>query len=132
MRTNIVVVVAGLVFLPGLVMSGDNLGTSPQELARLKELNKSGAVVSQSDDELRRLMVGKWTTGRHDYIYKADGTWRMLPLDISTTHGTWRIENRQLIEETGSRVFIEVSPKQMVLRNSDGPYPFRYMRVNEG
>jgi hypothetical protein len=116
----------------------DRLKTSPAELERLKELNKTDTGVSQSDEELRKLMVGKWATGRHEYLYRADGTWQMLPVDISSTNGKWKIQNRQLIEEvrsenrfesTGARTFIEVTPKQLVLRNEDGPYPYRYIRI---
>ena len=130
MRTKIILgVAAGLLFLHTPALAEDRLGASEQELERLKELNKTGAAVSQTDQELRKLMVGKWTTGRHEYIYRSDGTWRMLPTDISTTHGKWRIENHQLIQETGARTFIEVTPKQLVLRNNDGPYPYRYVRI---
>ena len=130
--------VVGLLLFQGFASAGDKLGTSPQELERFKELNKTSKAVSQSDEELRTLMAGKWTTGRHEYIYRPNGTWQMLPADISTTNGKWRIENRQLIEEiksesgfspTGARTFIEVSPKQLVLKNENGPYPFRYMRI---
>ncbi|MFN2509482.1 MAG: hypothetical protein ABR589_12005, partial [Chthoniobacterales bacterium] len=73
-----------LLLLYGSVLAEDKLRTSPAELARLKELNRSAKIVSQSDEELRKLMVGKWTTGRHEYLYRADGTWQMLPADIST------------------------------------------------
>ena len=120
---------AGLLLLCTSAPAEDRLGTSAAELERLKALNQSNTVVSQSDQELRKLMVGKWTTGRHEYLYKADGTWQMLPTDISTTHGKWRIENHQLIEDTGARTFIEVSPKQLVLKNDQGTYPFRYVRI---
>jgi hypothetical protein len=86
---------------------------------------------SFSDAELRQLIVGRWTTGRHDYDYKTDGTWRMLPADISTTKGTWRIENRQLLEGTGARTIMEASHKQIVLKNEQGSYPFRYVRIEK-
>ena len=138
-RIRTFLTVAAALCLPVVSTQGDDrLKTSPAELERLKELNKTGTVVSQSDEELRKLMVGKWTTGRHEYLYRADGTWRMLPADLSTTNGKWKIQNRQLIEEiksenrfesTGARTFIEVTPKQLVLRNEDGPYPYRYIRI---
>jgi hypothetical protein len=107
----------------------DPLGASDAELERLRQLNTSNKVTSLSDTELRQLMAGRWTTGRHDYDYKADGTWRMLPADISTTKGTWRIENHQLIEDTGARTIMEASQKQIVLKNEQGTYPFRYVRI---
>ena len=63
----------------------------------------------------------------------------MLPADISTTNGRWKIQNRQLIEEiksdngftsTGApRTFLEAKPNLLVLKNEDGPYPFRYLKV---
>ena len=139
MKAKVILAIAvGLLFFRIAAPAADPV--SPQELERLKELNKTGTVVSQSDEELRKLMVGKWTTGRHEYLYRADGTWRMLPADISITNGKWKIQNRQLIEEvksenrfesTGARTFIEVTPKQLVLRNEAGPYPYRYMRVKD-
>jgi hypothetical protein len=109
----------------------DAFGTSDAELERLRQLNTTNTVTSLSDAELRQLMVGRWTTGRHDYDYKADGTWRMLPADISTTKGTWRVENHQLIEGTGARTIMEASRKQIVLKNEGDTYPFRYVRIGE-
>jgi len=32
---------------------------------------------------------------RHDYLYRADGTWTMLPEQEGITHGVWRIEGNQ-------------------------------------
>ena len=55
----------------------------------------------------------------------------MLPTDISTTKGTWRIENHQLIEGTGARTIMEENHKQIVLKNERDSYPFRYVRIEE-
>jgi hypothetical protein len=115
--------------LSGVGQIKDILGASEDEMERLKQLNQTSTVVSLSDDELRKLMVGKWSTGRHQYEYKADGTWRMLPADISTTHGKWRIENQQLIEDNGARTIMEANAKQIVLKNDRGTYPYRYVRI---
>jgi hypothetical protein len=30
-------------------------------------------------------LVGKWSLPRHDYLYKGDGSWTMLPADEGTT-----------------------------------------------
>jgi hypothetical protein len=109
----------------------DRLGASEKELERLRRLNATNTVTAMSDAELRQLMVGKWTTGRHDYAYKADGTWRMLPLDISTTKGTWRIEKHRLIESGDARTVMEASRAQIVLKNEQGTYPYRYLRINK-
>jgi hypothetical protein len=45
---------------------------------------------------LSSLFVGTWESPRHDYLYRADHTWTMLPDDPGTTNGTWRIEGYQL------------------------------------
>jgi hypothetical protein len=138
MKTKIILGLAVGLLLHISAPAEDRLGASEQELERLKELNKSNTVVSQSDQELRKLMVGKWTTGRHEYIYRSDGTWQMLPADISSTNGKWRIQNHQLIEEaksengflpTGARTFILVTPTELILKNEKGLYPFRYVRI---
>ena len=41
------------------------------------------------------LLVGKWESPRHDHLYRADGTWTMIPVEPGVTHGTWRIEGNQ-------------------------------------
>ena len=42
-------------------------------------------------------LVGEWASPRHEYLYRRDGTWTMLPKDNDTTHGTWRIEGNQYV-----------------------------------
>jgi len=47
------------------------------------------------------LLVGKWQSPRHDYLFRADGTWTMLPAEedgVQSTHGLWRIEGNQYID----------------------------------
>lgn len=124
--TFLIVALSSLFAVNTIALAEDALGTSDAELGRLKQLNTTNKVTSLSDAELRKLMVGRWTTGRHDYDYKPDGTWKMLE---GTTKGTWRIENHQLIEGTGARTIMEASHKQIVLKNNQGTYPFRYMRI---
>ena len=44
------------------------------------------------------LLVGKWRSPRHDYLFRADGTWTILPAEedgVQSTHGRWRIEGNQ-------------------------------------
>lgn len=47
---------------------------------------------------LSGLLVGQWGSPRHDYLYKPDGTWTMLPIEPDITHGTWRIEGNQYFD----------------------------------
>jgi hypothetical protein len=44
------------------------------------------------------LRVGQWESPRHDYLYRADGTWTMLPAEPDITHGTWRIDGNQYFD----------------------------------
>jgi hypothetical protein len=48
--------------------------------------------------ELAKKIAGKWTSPRHQYLYRADGTWTMLPEFIDgqkSTHGIWHVEGNQ-------------------------------------
>jgi hypothetical protein len=53
---------------------------------------------SQSDRELTELMIGAWRSPRHDYVFRADGTWWMGKPDPEATHGSWRIEHHRLVQ----------------------------------
>ena len=57
-----------------------------------------------------KLMAGKWSSPRHEYIYRADGTWSMLPEEEGATRGRWRIAGNQFfsnadIEAEDSRTY---------------------------
>jgi hypothetical protein len=47
---------------------------------------------------LARLLVGQWRSPRHDYLFRADGSWTMTPIEPGITHGTWRIEGNQYFD----------------------------------
>jgi hypothetical protein len=54
---------------------------------------------SNSDSEaLSKLLVGKWESPRHDYLYRPDGTWTMIPVEPDIAHGTWRIEGNRYFD----------------------------------
>jgi hypothetical protein len=46
-----------------------------------------------------RIMLGKWRSPRHDYVYRSDGTWSMLPAEPDATKGTWRFEGNVCVEK---------------------------------
>jgi len=77
---------------------------------------------AQSDEDIRlsHLMAGKWRSPRHDYLYAADGTWRMLP--PATTHGRWRIEDHQLIISWSGSELRDRPPAR---------YDIQYIRADE-
>jgi hypothetical protein len=46
------------------------------------------------------LLVGKWESPRHHYLFRGDGTWTMLPIEENTTHGHWHIDGNQYFDTT--------------------------------
>src|SRR5437762_6420553 len=45
--------------------------------------------------DLQKRLLGQWTSPRHSYLYRADGTWTMLPESehgTQATHGLWHIK----------------------------------------
>lgn len=82
------------------------------ELAKLREALAKKAdreVCFKVDAEIRRhpasenteaytkLRAGKWSSPRHEYTYRADGTWSMLPEEEGITRGRWRIEGNRFM-----------------------------------
>ncbi|HSI14836.1 MAG TPA: hypothetical protein VK961_22475 [Chthoniobacter sp.] len=78
-----------------------------QSLATLRgKLAKSGGDWQAVDAELRKhpapssaeyssLRVGEWTSPRHGYVYRKNGTWSMTPVEPDATRGGWKIEGNQ-------------------------------------
>lgn len=81
-----------------------------QTLAALRDkLAKSNGDWQAVDAELRRhpapkdastaaytnLRVGEWTSPRHGYVYRKNGTWSMTPVEPDATRGGWKIEGNQ-------------------------------------
>jgi len=61
-------------------------------------MRRSGIIPPRPVSDSKALsarLVGKWESPRHDYLYRADGTWTMLPVEPDIAHGTWRIEGNQ-------------------------------------
>jgi hypothetical protein len=85
---------------------------------------------------LRERIVGDWTSPRHQYVYRADGTWTMRPEFIDgekTTHGVWHIEGNKFFQhatvqspetEQGETIII-VTDTDFVWSTRVAPY---YMR----
>lgn len=46
-----------------------------------------------------RLMAGTWSSPRHEYIYRPDGAWSMLPEEDGVTRGSWRIEGNRFFNK---------------------------------
>lgn len=53
----------------------------------------------EDTDRYTKLMIGKWNSPRHEYVYRADGTWTMLPEEEGATSGRWRIEGNRFFNK---------------------------------
>ena len=62
------------------------------------EIKQHPAPKDSDGKALTALRVGQWESPRHDYLYRADGTWTMLPAEPDITQGTWRIDGNQYFE----------------------------------
>jgi hypothetical protein len=77
---------------------------------------------SDADDAISSsLLIGQWESPRHDYLFRADGTWTMLPEEEDVTHGRWRIEGNQYFfaaaiepPETSPYTIILITKKDLV------------------
>ncbi|HEY3900603.1 MAG TPA: hypothetical protein VGM54_18490 [Chthoniobacter sp.] len=99
------------------------------------EIMRHPAPADSDGKALTKLRVGTWTSPRHDYLCRKDGTWTMLPADPETTHGNWHIEGNQYEEraivqgsapETSKYTIILLSPKDCVF--TDGTMVFYEVR----
>ena len=68
------------------------------------EMERHPAPANSDSKTCRKLRAGVWYSPRHDYLYKADGTWFMDPSDASFplsehTHGTWSIHGNRYTDE---------------------------------
>jgi hypothetical protein len=62
------------------------------------EIRQHPAPVDADSAALSSLRVGEWESPRHEYLYRADGTWTMTPVEPDATHGTWHIEGNRSFE----------------------------------
>jgi hypothetical protein len=85
------------------------------------EIKRHHAPNDSESKTLAGLRVGKWASPRHEYLYRVDGTWTMLPAEENTTHGRWRIEGNQYFDsaateppETSQYTIILITRKDFV------------------
>ena len=45
-----------------------------------------------------RRIVGKWRSPRHDYLYRANGTFTILPVEPDSRWDRWRIDGNRLFQ----------------------------------
>src|SRR5215813_5203374 len=113
-----------------------------EEAARLKtdewqaidaEIKRHPAPDDSDSKKLSSLLVGEWKSPRHDYLFRPDGTWTMLPVEEGITHGRWRIEGNNYLDtaatdpsETSRYISILITRKDFVF--ADQTYVFSETR----
>jgi hypothetical protein len=90
------------------------------------EIKQHPAPNGSDGKALSRLLVGKWESPRHDYLYRADSTWTMLPVEPDITHETWRIEGNQYFDtaatappETSQYTIILITKRDLVFTDQE-------------
>jgi hypothetical protein len=83
------------------------------------EIEKYPAPANSDSAALTKLRDGKWESSRHDYLYKADGTWFMDPDDKDTplsehTNGTWSISGNKYTDDAGTFTIILLDEKAFI------------------
>jgi hypothetical protein len=63
------------------------------------ECQKHPAPKDVDSKKLRQLIVGKWASPRHHYVYLANGKWGT---EGGAIDGNWRIQGNQLIQDASS------------------------------
>ena len=78
------------------------------------EIKRHPAPSNSDSKKLSNLLVGEWESPRHEYLYRPDGTWTMLPVEEGVTHGRWRIEGNQYFDTAATDPF-ETSQYTIIL-----------------
>jgi len=69
------------------------------------EIRRHPAPKDSNSRVLSTLLVGEWASPRHEYLYRADGTWTMLPEmtdGLRSTRGSWHIKGNQFFATVGT------------------------------
>ncbi len=65
------------------------------------EIRSHPAPASGYTTALARRLVGAWRSPRHDHLYRADGSWTLLPAERGDLHGRWHIAGNRLERTAG-------------------------------
>jgi len=82
---------------------------------------------------LAHLILGKWRSPRHDYLFRKDGTWTMLPVEedgAANTNGEWQIKGNQFDDSDGSPYTILLLDADNFIY-TDGKYVFYEKRLKD-
>ncbi len=87
------------------------------------EIIRHPAPAHSDSKALSKALVGAWSTSRHDYFYRADGTWKMRE---GVLEGTWSIKGNKLHERWLNPSSVQPQDYTIILIDSD------YLIMTEG
>lgn len=90
------------------------------------ELQKHPAPKDIDSKKLRQLLVGKWASPRHVYVFRANGK---CGTEGGAIDGNWRIKGNQLIEDGSHGTIILLNSEYLIYTEKDGV--FFHSRVRE-
>lgn len=91
------------------------------------EIKKHPVPASADTASLKKLLVGRWRSPRHDYLYRANGTWIMLPDEKDATHGSWRVKGNQYWSDDTKYTILLLDEKHFIF--TDGSVVFYETRL---
>ncbi len=95
------------------------VGKTYDWLAINAEIKQHPAPPQSDGKALSSLLVGQWKSPRHDYLYRIDGTWTMLPIEDNATHGTWRIDGNQYFDTTATEPPLKLQYTIILITKND-------------
>jgi hypothetical protein len=84
-----------------------------------EELQKHPAPANSDSKKLRQLLVGKWESPRHTYVYRANGKCCM---EGGPINGSWRINGNQLIQGDLSGPIILLNQDYVIYSSRDSVF----------
>ena len=90
------------------------------------ELQKHPAPKNIDERSLSKLLVGKWDSPRHTYVFRANGKWGN---EDGPVNSNWRISGNQLIEDGSSGTIILLNGDYFIY--SERGNVFFHSRVKE-
>jgi hypothetical protein len=66
------------------------------------EIRRHPTPKDSDSNAFSKILVGQWASPRHEYVFRGDGTWSMLPAEPDATRGRWHIKGNQYFDTVGS------------------------------
>ena len=100
------------------------------------EIRRHPAPKDSDSKAFSKALVGEWASPRHEYVFRSDGTWSMLPAEPGITHGRWRIQGNQYFDiaevnppDTSRYTIILLSRQDFIF--TDGEVVFYERRIKK-